>query len=341
MARETRRAILAVVIVLVLLALGVGVGVLAGDILGTETSSPRLASPDAGVPPADAERDLLMAWCARVLLVLALAWILIGMLAARTRLVRRPGAAAARLTWVASTRPWRARESALGMYALDRWLTLLIPAALLVATRLVQTSFLSWTQAALVIGAWVVFALVVRLFVGAHSPWPVIAAVGGVVVVRCILTLAALSFAGPGGSWSVLFADAVPRVAYIAVAFALFVWVFVAAAWALTSQLGARRAVGAVLAAVGAGLALPAAVVGVVGLERMLALWNDELGPSPWGLTRILGIATSLELPDAATWWALVAGAVVCAVGVGLGLPARNEPARNEPARNEPARGRR
>nr|BFF08910.1 hypothetical protein GCM10025699_02130 [Microbacterium flavescens] len=38
-----------------------------------------------------AERDLSMSWLARGLLVLALAWVFIGMLAARTSLVRRPG----------------------------------------------------------------------------------------------------------------------------------------------------------------------------------------------------------------------------------------------------------
>ena len=86
------------------------------------------------------------------------AWLVIGMVAARTRLVRRPGAAAARASWLASTRPWRARESTLGMLPLDRWLLLVVPGALLVATRAVQTSFLSWTHLAVVLGAWLVFA---------------------------------------------------------------------------------------------------------------------------------------------------------------------------------------
>ena len=270
-----------------------------------------------------AERDLAMSWLARALLVLALAWVVIGMLAARTRLVRRPGAAAARASWIASTRPWRARESTLGMLELDRWLLLIIPAALLVATRAVQTSFLSWTHLAVVFGAWAVFALVVRALVGRRSPWPVIAAVGGVIVLRCIVTLAALSFSGPGGYWFAFWTEPLFRTAYIAVAFGLFVWVFVAAGWALSVQVRARRATGYVLAAIGAGLAAPALVVGAVGLERALTLWNDEMGLLPWGLARILGITTYLEIPASTPWVAAGAGAVLLVIGVLLALPWR------------------
>ncbi|KAF2413326.1 hypothetical protein B1729_10260 [Microbacterium sp. B35-04] len=274
-----------------------------------------------------AERDLTMAWLARGLLLLAIAWVVIGMLAARTRLVARPGAAAARATWIASTRPWRARESTLGLLELDRWLLLIVPAGLLVATRAVQTSFLSWTHVAVTIGTWAVFALVVRLFVWRRSPWPVIAAVGGVVTLRCIVTLFALSFTGPGGYWFAFWTDPVLRTAYIAVAFALFVWVFVAAGWALAAQVRARRATGYVLAAVGAGLLVPSIVVGLVGLEAALTLWNDEMGLLPWGLARILGITTYLEIPDATPWAAAAFAAVLLVVGTALALPWRRRKA--------------
>ncbi|GAA2987342.1 hypothetical protein JOD63_002151 [Microbacterium terrae] len=269
------------------------------------------------------ERDLAMAWIARILLVLAAAWVVIGMLAARTRLVRRPGAAAARASWIASTRPWRARESTLGMLELDRWLMLGIPAALLVATRAVQTSLLSWSHLAITLGGWLVFALVVRLCVGRRSPWPVIAAVGGVVVLRCILTLAALSFTGPGGYWFAFWTDPVLRTIYIALAFAGFVWAFVAAGWALATHFGARRATGFVLAAVGAALAVPAVIIGAIGLETALTQWNDEMGLLPWGLARILGITTYLEIPVETPWFASVLGAGLAVLGAILALPGK------------------
>ena len=280
-----------------------------------------LTAADLGVERAD--RDLAMSWLARGLLVLALAWLVIGMLAAQTSLVRRPGAAAARAAWLAATRPWRARESTLGMLSLDRWLLLIVPGALMVATRAVQTSFLAPAQLAVVLGAWTVFVVVVRVLVGRRSPWPVIAAVGGVVVLRCAVTLVALSFTGPGGYWYAFWTDPARRTVYIAVAFALFVWVFVAAAWALSAQIGARRATGTVLAGIGAGLAIPAAVVGTIGLETALTAWNDQLGLLPWGLARILGITVYLDIPAATPWYAAVFGLVLAVVGVALAVPWR------------------
>ena len=209
------------------------------------------------------------------------------------------------------------------MLPLDRWLLLAVPGMLLLATRAVQTSFLAPAQLALTLGAWLVFALVVRILLGRRSPWPVITAVGGVMVLRCIVTLVALSFSGPGGYWFAFWTDPVRRTVYIAIAFALFVWVFVAAGWALAAQLGARRATGAVVAAIGAGLAVPSAIVAAIGLETVLTAWNDQLGLLPWGLARILGIAVYLDIPADAAWWTAAFGAVVAAGGVLLALPGR------------------
>ena len=220
------------------------------------------------------------------------------MIAARTRLVRRPGAAAARASWLASTRPWRARESTLGMLPLDRWLMIGVPAALLVATRAVQTSFLSWTHLAVVLGAWLVFALVVRLFVGRRSPWPVIAAVGGVLVLRCIVTLVALSFTGPGGYWFAFWTEPALRTVYIAIAFALFVWLFVAAGLGACragrapsrDRHGPRR--GRARARDSGARSSPPS-----GSRPRSRSWNDEMGLLPWGLARILGITVYLDIP--------------------------------------------
>ncbi|MGZ8804859.1 MAG: hypothetical protein ACXWZG_06115, partial [Microbacterium sp.] len=202
-----------------------------------------------------------------------------------------------------------------------RWLLLGVPVALLVATRAVQTSFLSWTHLALVLGAWLVFVLVVRLLVGRRSPWPIIAAVGGVLVLRCIVTLLALSVTGPGGYWFAFWTEPTRRTVYIAVAFALFVWLFVAAGWALASQIGGRRATGTILAGIGAGLAVPAGVVALIGLEAALTIWNDEMGLLPWGLARILGITVYLDIPDAAAVVAGGFGLAVALVGLLIALP--------------------
>ena len=84
---------------------------------------------------------------------------------------------------------------------------------------------------------------------------------------------------------------------------------FVAAGWALSAQVGRRRATGMVLAAVGLGLAIPAAIVAAIGLETSLTVWNDEMGLLPWGLARILGITVYLDIPaDTAAWAAVIRG---------------------------------
>lgn len=325
MTRATRRGILAAVTGLMLLGLGLGIGLLATDGLGIQLA-PTVQLQSAGsfdvAAQPGTERDTSMAWLARVLLVLAAAWVVIGMLSARTRLVRRPGAAAARATWLASTRPWRARESTLGMLELDRWLLLIVPAALLVATRLVQTSFLSWTHVAVVLGGWTVFAVVIRLFVWNRSPWPVIAAMGGVVVLRCVVTLLALSFGGPGAFSFAFATEPVVRATYVTVAFALFVWAFVAAGWALSGQFGARRGTGFVVAGVGAGLFVPAVVIATSLLGPALALRGEEAGLLPWGLVRIFG-TTADEIPPEAPWLAAGFGLLLVVIGALLALPRR------------------
>ena len=142
--------------------------------------------------------------------------------------------------------------------------------------------------------------------------------------------LTALSFSGPGGYWFAFWTDPVRRSLYIAVAFALFVWLFVAVGWALAARIGARRATGAVLAAVGAGLAVPAAVIAMVGLERALTAWNDQMGLLPWGLSRILGITVYLDIPSSTAWVAAGIGAAIAAVGLGLLFIGRRVPGRRD-----------
>lgn len=298
MVEEARRGVVAVVSAVVLAFVGAGLAVVSGDAIGLRTTY-------AGAPVSPGARTV-----AGILLVLALAWQLIGMLSSRTSLVRRPGAAGARAAWLAGTRPWRARESSLGLFPLDRWLLVLVPAGLLVATRAVETSLASWTYLAIVLGAWLVFAVVLRFAVGGRSPWPVIAAVGGAIVYRCILTLVVVAFGGSSGAWWAFWTDPVGRVVYTALALALFAWTFLAAGWSLTETLGRSRALGATLAAVGAALAVPAAVIALVGVERVRAALRGQFGE--------FGVSASLEIPDAAAWLAFAVGAAVVAVGVAL-----------------------
>ncbi len=263
--------------------------------------------------------DAVHVWPARVLLVLTLAWLVIGMISARTSLVGRPGASAARASWIASCRPWRARESTLGMLQLDRVLLLVIPGGMLAVTRVLQSSEGAIAQLTVTLGGWVVFVVVAELWMQKRSPWALIAAVAGVVVLRCTLTLLPLSFGFPYG-------EGVTRV-YMALSTAGYLWTFVAAAWALFPRFGPRRGVGIVMAAAGAGLAVTCTVIGLIGPIRVLEDWTDHVSPLPWGLGRLLGVADILGAVTTAVWWLAIAGLIVGAVGVVLALPRRERTA--------------
>ena len=270
---------------------------------------------------ARSERDPAMAWLARGLLALALGW-----LGAGAWLVgRRRGAPTSALaaTWSVATHPWRAAEVGPGMTRRQRVLLLAVPGALLVATRAVQTSLLAPVHLLVVLGAWCTLLVVGWLLLRRRVPWGVVAAVGGVLVARCALALLAMSSTGPGGYWFSFWTEPLARTAYITVAVALFLWLLVAAAWALSVTCGRRRAAGTVLAAVGAGLAVPAAVVALVGLERALTAWNDQVGLLPWGLSRILGITVYLGVPADTAWWVAGLGGALVAVGLVLAIAGR------------------
>lgn len=259
--------------------------------------------------------DAVHVWPARILLVLTLAWIVIGIISARTSLVGRPGASAARASWIASCRPWRARESSLGMLELDRVLLLVIPGGMLAVTRVLQSSEGAIAQLAVTLGGWVVFVVVAELWMQRRSPWALIAAVAGVVVLRCTLTLLPLSFGFPYG-------EGVTRI-YMALSTAGFLWTFVAAAWSLFPRFGPRRGVGIVMAAAGAGLAVTCTVIGLIGPTRVLEGWIDHVSPLPWGLVRLLGVADILGAVTTVVWWLALAGLILGAIGVVLALPRR------------------
>ena len=74
-------------------------------------------------------------------------------------------------------------------------------------------------------------------------------------------------------------------------------------------------------------------MIGLVGIERALTAWNDQVGLLPWGLSRILGITVYLGIPADTAWWAAGVGGVVCVVGLLLALPGRPRPTSESGAR--------
>ncbi|GAA1825449.1 hypothetical protein GCM10009750_05750 [Agromyces salentinus] len=272
-----------------------------------------------------ADRDQAMGWAAGVTLVLALAWIAYGIAARRPRIAAWPGARLARAMWVAGTRPWRAAEATAGLGRLERVLLVAVPALALVLSRCILTWFAAPAHLVATLGAWLVFGavalLLARAIGGREAMSSVAASVAGAVVLRVALLSFALAPTGPGGYWFGFWTDPVARSAYSTVAFALFAWVIVAAAWALARVIGARRAVGVIATACGAAIAVIAGLVAVIGLEAALTAWNDQMALLPWGLSRILGITVYLGIPADAAWWAAAAGGLVAVLGAALWAP--------------------
>ena len=117
--------------------------------------------------------DPSMAWAARAVGVLALAWIAWGLVAdVRARRGRRtPGATAARAMWVAATRPWRAAEAVRGLRRRDRVLLVAVPAVAVAASRGIATWFEAPAHLVTVLAAWLVFGLIATLVLR-RAGWP-------------------------------------------------------------------------------------------------------------------------------------------------------------------------
>jgi hypothetical protein len=169
-----------------------------------------------------------------------------------------------------------------------------------------------------VLGAWLLFGVVLRVLVRPADPFVLAAAVGGLALLRTVLLLAALALRGPGHYWFDFWTDPAWRSAYVTVAFAAFLGVFVVAYTALRTGAGRRGAAGRVLVAAGVPLLALGGLVAVVGLEDALTTWNDQLVVLPWGLSRILGITVYLEIPAVLPVVVAVTGAALVLAGAVL-----------------------
>ncbi len=280
-----------------------------------------LTAADLGI--ARAERDLPMAWSARILLAVLVAWVVLGLAAAHPRVRRLPGARAAAALLTAATRPWRAVDAVRDLPVRERVLLVAVPAVALVLSRGILTWFDAPAHALVMLAAWALFTVVAVVAGRRAGIWPVVAAVGGVAVLRTILLLAVLAPTGPGGYWFGFWTDPTRRSLYVTLAFALLLWLVVAAAWALAVQIGGRRALGVALTGVGVVIAAIAFFVAAVGLETALTVWNDQMGLLPWGLSRILGITVYLDIPASSALYAAGFGCVLLVAGLALALPRR------------------
>lgn len=265
-----------------------------------------LTAADIGLERAD--RDLPMAWAARGLLIALVGWFVVGALGRSI---------AARAHWAGFTRPWRTPDLKLSRTR-DVALLVGVPVAALVLSRGIFTWFDSPAHLVLVLGSWLLFALALYVLLPARLRLPVCAAVGGAAILRTLLLLGVLSIRGPGRYWLMFWTEPNARTVYVTVAVALFLWVLVAAGWAIAATTTRRRATGVMLLAAGVPLLGMGAMVAAIGLEDAMTMWNDQMALLPWGLSRILGITVYLGIPSASVYVAVILGAVLCAGGAVL-----------------------
>jgi hypothetical protein len=283
---------------------------------GADVDLPAYNFTAADIGAARADRDPQMAVLARILLGLVVLLLLVGAVGRSTGL---------RALWIGATRPWRLAGLTPLPTRLDRVLVIAVPAAALVLSRLILTWFAAPAHLVITLGGWLLFALTARVLAGRRDPFHLWAAIGGVALLRTVILLAALITRGPGGYWFAFWTDPVRRSVYICIAFAAFAWLFVAVATVLRDRysLPRRRATAVVLAAIGVTLVLLGGLIAVLGLERALTIWNDQMALLPWGLSRILGITVYLGSPTYLPEAAVLLGLVVLGAAVLLSLRRR------------------
>ncbi|MFB9409587.1 hypothetical protein [Dactylosporangium matsuzakiense] len=281
------------------------------DRYGGDVDLPAYNFTAADLGAARADRDPLMSILARVLLGLVVLLLLVGLVGRSTGL---------RALWLGATSPWRLADLSPLPSRLDRVVVIAVPAVALILSRLVYTWFAAPAHLVVSLGGWLLFALTARLVAGRRDPFHLWAAMGGVALLRTAILLAALILRGPGGYWFAFWTDPVRRSLYITVAFAAFAWLFVAVALVLRDRyaLPLRRTASVLLAGAGVPLVLLGGLMAVLGLERSLTIWNDQMALLPWGLSRILGITVYLGIPTFLPLAAVILGAVLLTTATAL-----------------------
>ena len=267
---------------------------------GGDTDLPAYNFTPADIGAGHADRDATMAWLARILLAVTLALLIAG------TVTRHP---VARALWLGATRPWRLRDHGTPVTRTQTIMVIALPAAVLVASRSIYTWFAGPAHLALVLAAWLLFALAART--ATKNPFALYATIGGVALLRSVILLAVLAVRGPGHYWLRFWTAPTARAVYVTIAFAAFCWLFVATA----TVLGGRRGAGATIGAVGVTVAVVGGAVAAIGLEPALTIWNDQLALLPWGLSRILGITVYLGIPTSLPLAAAIAGVILAAAG--------------------------
>ncbi|NTW35554.1 MAG: hypothetical protein HGB17_05405, partial [Syntrophobacteraceae bacterium] len=266
-----------------------------------------------------ARRTLAIAWASRIALILGIAAVLGGTPALHPHWPDSPWRHALNGLYCGLFTPWRSPEPAMKKDAALRLLVLVLGTSLLT-----QALFTSLASPSFLVG---IFGMTIALALGMKFALngPAFDFFGKVVqseqqermgrdafaalalaplFALALHFLAVLSIRGPLYFWYEFWTRAGFRSGFTVLYVFLFLWLLFAitACGARAAHAAGKRAplvhgLAATGAGMGAALACLGMLLGFPGLENALTTVNDEMAVLPMGLSRILGIATHLNIP--------------------------------------------
>jgi hypothetical protein len=243
---------------------------------------------------AIAARSVSMAWTARIILIL-----IGGLMLAGSGL------------WVTPWNPFRPKE----VSDADRVLVHLLPYALVTAGLLVFSSFLSHRFVVWILLSFAAFAIPLRVLQRQHAAagLSLQAAVAGSLLFLTGITMAVVSIRGPLYFWFKFWESPLFRIVFLSLCMACILWMCFSL-YAVSRKAmgnGAPRAIGMLSIAFGAVLGFNGFAAEVIGPEAFVTSLNNDMAVLPLSLSKILGMATHLNINPDLPKYAMACGAIL------------------------------
>jgi hypothetical protein len=251
----------------------------------------------ADVGMAHAQRSPVMIWLARILLFAATAFFFAGTRAGQQITPQYPGKAMVRDCWLSFVAPNR-RSQTKTESSWD-YLVLGVPFAIITVDLLTFSSFLSfhfpvWTLLALTV-------FVASLIISCRTPVslvPLLTPVGAVLLILTSLLMGVVSVRGPLFFWYLFWTNPWFRFSFFSLSIFLLLWLLFTLFTRGKNLLNhtALLAGGSLVVALGGVCVVIGSLAALVGLESCLTAINNEMAFLPLSLSKVLGIATHLNI---------------------------------------------
>ena len=267
---------------------------------------------------AHAERSLLVAWLARLVLLITGAMYLGGTAFVQARMVDFPGKSGLRALWSALVTPWDL-STGLNRSPIDLIFVTLLPLLLIAAGFLVFSSlrsphFVGWMFLSMLGFAGALVLLAPR---GARGGIILPASILSPLLLVNVLFMLPVAVRGPLYFWLRFWINPLFRSVFITLGVTAGLWLFFSIFMGIRSAYGIPRLpiVGDLLIALGAMLVINGLEAGRIGLDSALTALNNEMAIMPLALSKILGITTHLGIPADLPFYAAGFGGFLILLG--------------------------